>query len=166
MNKEKLVVSDDIVVTMEYSLKLDDGQEIDNSAGRDPFQFLQGRGQIIPGLEKELYGMHSGDEKKVTVAPADGYGEYDPDNLETVTRDIFPADMDLEEGLPLQLRDANSGEIIQATVSKIGNEKVLLDLNHPLAGETLSFQVKITELRNATAEELDHGHVHTPGHTH
>jgi FKBP-type peptidyl-prolyl cis-trans isomerase SlyD len=166
MSKEQLIVVDDVVVTMVYLLQLDDGEEIDRSDSRDPFQFLQGYGQIIPGLEKELYGMQIGEEKTVSVAPADGYGEFDPGNIETVSRDIFPPDMSLSEGQSLQLRDANSGGVFQATINELDSEKVVLDLNHPLAGETLIFQIKIADLRAATGEELAHGHVHGPGHHH
>ncbi len=166
MTTENMTVTKDVVVTMEYLLQLDDGEEIDRSDDQDPFQFLQGHGQIIPGLEKELYGMRVGEEKTVSVSPAEGYGELDPDNFETVSRDIFPADMELLEGLPLQLRDANSGGVIQATISELEDENVVLDLNHPLAGETLIFQIKLTDIRAATSEELAHGHVHTPGHHH
>jgi FKBP-type peptidyl-prolyl cis-trans isomerase SlyD len=166
MDKNDMAVVDNIVVTLDYLLQLDDGEEIDRSDSHDPFQFLQGHGQIIPGLEKELYGMQIGDEKQVTVAPADGYGETDPEDFDTVSRDIFPAGMELTEGQSLQLRDADSDQVFQATVSKLKGEKVVLDFNHPLAGKTLLFQIKIADLRAATSEELAHGHVHDPGHNH
>lgn len=166
MNTKNITVADDLVVSLDYLLKLEDGEEIDRSDSDDPLQFLQGHGQIIPGLEKELYGMQIGEEKKVMVAPADGYGEFDPSNLDTVPRNIFPTDMALEKGQQLQLRDQNSGQVYQATVSEIKDEDVVLDFNHPLAGETLIFQVKIADLRSATSEELSHGHVHSPGHNH
>jgi FKBP-type peptidyl-prolyl cis-trans isomerase SlyD len=166
MNTENMTVDDNLVVTLDYQLKLEDGEEIDRSDSGDPFQFLQGHGQIIPGLEKELYGMQVGEEKQVTVAPADGYGEIDPSNRDSVPRNIFPADMELEKGQQLQLRDQNSGQIYQATVTEIKDEDVDLDFNHPLAGETLIFQVKIADLRSATSEELEHGHVHHPGQDH
>jgi FKBP-type peptidyl-prolyl cis-trans isomerase SlyD len=160
MTTETITVADDVVVTMEYLLKLEDGAEVDRSDEQDPLQFLQGRGQIIPGLEKELYGMQIGDEKKVTVAPADAYGELDPQHFETVSRDIFPSDLDLSIGKSLQLRDADSDRIFQATVSKLKDDNVVLDFNHPLAGETLFFEIRIADLRTATSEELAHGHVH------
>lgn len=166
MNTKNMTIANDVVVTLDYLLKLDDGEEIDRSDNLDPFQFLQGHGQIIPGLERELYGMQVGDEKQVTVAPADGYGEFDPNDFDTVPRDIFPADMELTEGQQLQLRDADSGQVYQATVSELDDENVVLDFNHPLAGETLIFQIKIADLRAATSEELAHGHVHRPGHHH
>jgi FKBP-type peptidyl-prolyl cis-trans isomerase SlyD len=166
MKKNNMTVADDVVVTMEYLLKLDDGEEIDSSDGGDPFEFLQGHGQIIPGLEKELYGMQVGEEKKVTVAPSEGYGELDPEDVDTVSREIFPADMDLFVGQSLRLRDADSGQVLQASVTELAEDKVVLDFNHPLAGETLIFDVKITGLRPATSEELAHGHAHGAGNHH
>jgi FKBP-type peptidyl-prolyl cis-trans isomerase SlyD len=160
MMETKLTVADGLVVSLDYTLRLDDGQVIDSSDGREAFQFLQGRGQIIPGLEKALYGMVVGEEKEVEVAPADGYGETDPDAYQRVPHDIFPQDMGLTEGMELRLKD-QSGRPIEAYVAEISPEGVLLDFNHPLAGETLYFQVKITDLRPGTSEELAHGHVHS-----
>jgi FKBP-type peptidyl-prolyl cis-trans isomerase SlyD len=160
MTETKLTVADGLVVSLDYTLRLDDGQVIDSSDGREAFQFLQGRGQIIPGLEKALYGMVVGEEKEVEVAPADGYGETDPDAYQRVPHDIFPQDMGLTEGMELRLKD-QSGRPIEAYVAEISPEGVLLDFNHPLAGETLYFQVKITDLRPGTSEELAHGHVHS-----
>lgn len=166
MKTNTMTVTDDIVVTLDYLLKLDNGEEIDRSDSQDPLQFLQGRGQIIPGLESALYGMQVGEEKQVTVRPAEAYGEYDPEEFDTVPRDIFPADMQLTEGQQLQLRDADSGQIYEATVSELSDQNVVLNFNHPLAGETLIFQIKIADLRKATNEELAHGHVHGAGHHH
>lgn len=166
MDKKEMTVADDVVVTMEYLLKLDDGEEIDSSNGEDPFEFLQGHGQVIPGLEKELYGMRVGEAKKVTVVPSEGYGELDPEDVDTVSREIFPADMDLFVGQSLRLRDADSGQVMQASITELAEDSVVLDFNHPLAGETLIFDVKITDLRQATSEELAHGHAHGTGHDH
>lgn len=166
MNTTNLTVADDIVVTLDYLLQLDDGQEIDRSDSSEPFEFIQGHGQIIPGLEKALYGMHVGDEKLVVIEPVEAYGELDPLNFDTVSREMFPPDMSLEEGEQLQLRDADSGEIIQASVSEINGDSIVLDFNHPLAGETLFFQAKVAGLRAASKEELAHGHVHGAGHHH
>lgn len=165
MADTNLTVKDDLVVSLEYTLRLDDGEVIDSSADREALQFLQGRGQIIAGLEQELYGMVVGEEKAVELAPADGYGEEDPDAFEVVDRDVFPADMELSEGMGLHMRD-EAGEVVEAYVAEVRPDEVLLDLNHPLAGETLFFQVKIADLRAATSDELSHGHAHGPGHEH
>lgn len=165
MTDTKLTVEDGMVVSLDYTLRLDDGQVIDSSTDRETFQFLQGQGQIIPGLEKALYGMTVGEEKEVEVAPAEGYGETDPEAYQRVPRDVFPSDMDLSEGMGLHLQD-QSGHTMEAYVAEISPEGVLLDFNHPLAGETLFFQVKVTGLRPGTSEELAHGHVHGDGHHH
>jgi FKBP-type peptidyl-prolyl cis-trans isomerase SlyD len=160
MTQDNMKVADDLVVSMHYTLKLDDGQVVDSSDGGDPLQFLQGFGQIIPGLEKALYGMAVGDSKKVVVAAADGYGEVDPEAFQSVPRAIFPEDLELVEGMGLRMRDQESGQLIETYVAEVGSAEVLLDFNHPLAGEELTFDVEIADLRSATAEELSHGHVH------
>lgn len=160
MTQDTMKVADDLVVSMHYTLKLDDGQIVDSSDGGDPLEFLQGFGQIIPGLEKELYGMAVGDNKKVVVAAADGYGEVDPEAFQSVPRAIFPEDLELVEGMGLRMRDQDSGQLVETYVAEVGPTEVLLDFNHPLAGEELTFDVEIAGLRSATAEELSHGHVH------
>jgi FKBP-type peptidyl-prolyl cis-trans isomerase SlyD len=159
MTDTRLEVVDDLVVSLDYTLRLDDEEVIDTSEGQEPLEFLQGRGEIIPGLEQALYGMAVGDEKDVVVAPADGYGEQDPDAFEFVERDVFPPDMDLKSGMGLRMRDS-SGQALVAYVTEVRPEEVVLDFNHPLAGETLYFSVKIADLRLATSEELAHGHAH------
>ena len=160
MTDTKLTVANDMVVSLDYTLRLDDGEVIDSSEGRAPLEFVQGRGQIIPGLEEELYGMAAGDEKEVEVAPAKGYGERDPEALQLVPHDVFPPDMTLEPGMGLRMRDG-SGQAFETYVAEVRPDGVLLDFNHPLAGETLYFHVKIAALRSATSEELAHGHPHS-----
>lgn len=157
-----MTVEDGAVVSLDYTLRLDDGEVIDTSSGREPLVFMQGQSQIIPGLEKELYGMGEGDEKEVVVEAAEAYGEYDEDQLQEVPRSIFPDDVNLEEGLSLRMKDQQSGQLFNAVVDEVGPESVVLDLNHPLAGETLYFDVKIAGVRAATEEERAHGHVHGP----
>lgn len=162
-----LTVSDDLVVGLDYTLRLDDGEVIDTSENEGPLEYLHGRSQLIPGLERELYGMKIGDAKSVIVAPADGYGEYDDEAFEIVPLEAFPEDMELTPGLELHMRDSATGHVVQAFVAEVRSDTVLLDLNHPLAGEPLHFEVKIASLRAATPEELDHGHVHgAEGHHH
>jgi FKBP-type peptidyl-prolyl cis-trans isomerase SlyD len=158
-------VADGLVVSLDYTLRLDDGQMIDSSNDEGPLDFLQGAGQIVPGLEEALYGMAVGDEKIVEVAPADGYGEKDIDAFELIPRDAFPADLELALGMGLELQ-SESGEELVAYIADLRPEEVLLDLNHPLAGETLFFEVKIAGLRLATSEELAHGHAHGSDHVH
>jgi FKBP-type peptidyl-prolyl cis-trans isomerase SlyD len=165
MTNSELKVTDGLVVSLDYTLRLDDGEVIDTSTGQAPLEFLQGQGQIIPGLEQALYGMAVDDRKDVVVAPADGYGELDPDAFELVDRDVFPPDLDLRPGIGLRMRD-DSGQALDAYVAEVRPDAVLLDFNHPLAGETLYFQVKVAGLRSASSEELAHGHVHDAAHGH
>lgn len=166
MSVTQQTVVDDTVVSLDYSLRLDDGDEIDRSSGDEPLQFIQGHEQIIPGLENALYGMNIGDEKLITISPEDGYGEYESENYVMMPRDSFPPDMELIVGERLFVRDSDSEQEYPAYIAEIGDESVKLDFNHPLAGETLHFRVRIVALRDATTEELAHGHVHGLGHAH
>lgn len=159
-NESSKTVQDDAIVTINYTLRLDDGEVIDTSEGRDPLQYIQGKGQIVPGLERELYGMNVGDEKAVTVSAEEGYGDYDEERLQRVPLETFPDDMELEEGMSVRMRDVNSGQLFDAYIDDVDGEAVTLDFNHPLAGETLHFDIKIVEVREATPDELSHGHVH------
>lgn len=165
MTDQKLTVADDFVVSLDYTLHLGEGEIVDTSSGRDPLEFLQGHNQIIPGLEQALYGMAVGEEKSVVVVPEDGYGHRDLDAFQQIPRDAFPPDMNLEPGMGIELV-SNTGEPAVAFVAEVGPENVVLDFNHPLAGATLHFDVRIAALRPATGEELSHGHAHGPGHEH
>lgn len=166
INQDEITIADNIAVSMKYELRIDDEGIIDRSEDNKAFEFIQGSGEIVPGLEKELYGMTIGDEKEIIVEPHEGYGEYDPEDVEKVSRNIFPTDLDLEEGLSLWMRDPESGESFPATVVKLHPDEVVLDFNHPLAGETLYFHVRILDLRPATREETVHGHIHGSGQEH
>jgi FKBP-type peptidyl-prolyl cis-trans isomerase SlyD len=159
MMSEQMKIKDGVVVSLDYTLRLDDGELIDASAG-EPLEYLHGHGQIIPGLEKALEGLTVGDSKKVVVPPAEAYGEVNLEAFEIVPRSMFPDDLELEEGLELSLRDAETDEPFDATIAEIRETEVMLDFNHPLAGETLHFEVSIPAVRPATKEELAHGHAH------
>jgi FKBP-type peptidyl-prolyl cis-trans isomerase SlyD len=161
---EEPQVDDGQVVSMHYTLHVD-GQVVDSSEGGEPLQFIQGMGHIIPGLEHELYEMKIGDSKKVVVAAKDGYGEADAAAFMDVPRDAFPTDVPLETGTELELRD-NSGHPVYARIDTISAENIHLNMNHPLAGKELHFDVKIAGLRPATDEEVSHGHVHDHDHGH
>ena len=160
----KDTVQDGVVVSIEYTLKIDN-EVVDSSEGHGPLQFLAGHGNIVAGLESEMQGMKVGDSKNVVVAPADGYGEYDDKAFMDVPSKQFPADMKVEEGLELTVRD-DSGEGRYARIERVEGETVRLNFNHPLAGDELHFDVKVVALREPTSEELDHGHVHEAGHHH
>jgi FKBP-type peptidyl-prolyl cis-trans isomerase SlyD len=159
-------VGENVVVSLDYVLTLGDNREVDRSDKDAPMEYLHGYNNIIPGLEKELTGLEVGDEKMVVVQPELGYGERDPDGMAEFPRNTFPDSHHLEVGETVMMRDKDSGESYQAYISELDSDKVLLDFNHPLAGETLHFQIKIAGLREATSEELTHGHVHQPGHSH
>src|SRR5512140_2627888 len=150
------------VVSMHYTLHVD-GKVVDSSEGGEPLQFIQGMGHIIPGLEHELYDMKVGESKSVTVPPKDGYGETDESAYMDVPREAFPAEVPLETGTELELRD-QSGHPMFARIEAVTDESIRLDMNHPLAGKELNFDVKIAGLRPATDEEVSHGHVHGEGH--
>ena len=154
-------VADDVVVSIDYSLTVD-GEIIDASEENEPLEFIQGHQNIIPGLENQMYGMKVGESKEVTVSPKDGYGNVDPEAIIDVPREEFPKDFELKPGLELQLQ-SQDGELLNAVIVSVAKEKVRLDLNHPLAGKELFFRVTVTDLREATEEELDHGHVHGDG---
>lgn len=146
------------VVSMEYTLRVD-GRVVDSSAGGDPLEYLHGAANIIPGLERELEGMSVGESKSVTVSPADGYGMVDEESFMDAPRDQFPADMPLKPGLEMELT-LPDGERVYARVESVEGDIVHLNMNHPLAGKELHFEVKVIGLRDATEEELDHGHAH------
>lgn len=151
-------VADDVVVSIDYTLTVD-GEVVDTTEGDEPLQFLQGHQNIIPGLERELTGMKIGESKSVTVSPAEAYGEVDPENVVDVPRSEFPMEIPLEPGTELEVKNAD-GEVLSATIAEINGDTVKLDFNHPLAGKQLTFDVTIVDLREATDEELAHGHVH------
>ena len=151
-------VQDHLIVKLDYTLTIEEEIMEDTSDG-EPIEFIQGIGQIIPGLEEALYGMKVGEEKTIEIQPDDAYGDYDPDSQEVAKKDEFSEEIPLDVGTFLDLRD-DEGEVLSAQVIEADEETVTLDFNHPLAGEVLTFEVKISSLRPATEEELDHGHVH------
>jgi FKBP-type peptidyl-prolyl cis-trans isomerase SlyD len=150
---------------IDYQLTIDDGIVVDASEKGDPLWYLHGVGNLIPGLEKELEGMKVGDEKTVVVEPAQGYGVRDDDRVHVVPRQEFPPSTSFELGDVVVARGP-SGEELEARVTAIDAKNVTVDFNHELAGKTLTFQVKVQEIRPATKEELAHGHVHGPGAHH
>lgn len=160
----KDTVQDGLVVSMEYTLSVD-GEVLDSSKDAGPLQFLAGYDNIVPGLEREMVGMKIGESKDVLVFPEDGYGEFDEEAFMEVPRSEFPTDMELEEGLELNVTDED-GQHQLAFVESFNDKTVRLDFNHPLAGAELRFNVKVIALRDPTKEELDHGHVHEEGHHH
>lgn len=158
-----MAIGTDSVVSIHYTLKDDTGTVLDRSEAGEPLAYLHGHGNLIPGLEQELTGKNSGDELTVTVPPAQGYGEYDQGLVQSVPRRALRGIKDVKVGMRLHAQSAEGTQAV--TVTKILGDMVTLDGNHPLAGKSLHFEVRIEDVRAATEEELSHGHVHGPhGH--
>lgn len=165
---ESLVVADDHVVQLAYTLTNTAGDVLDSSTADEKFEYLHGAHSIVPGLEKQLSGCKAGDRKKVTVAPEEAYGPLGPNgerHTVEVPRAQFPADAPLEEGVAFTAFDENDRPF-PIWIVAVSDENVVITPQHPLAGETLHFDVEILEVRAATASELEHGHVHGPGCNH
>lgn len=139
------MIKKDATVTMHYTLKVD-GSLIESSADREPITFVQGEGQIIPGVEKQLEGLNAGDRKQFVVTPEDGSGQPDPAAVHKVPKDAF------QNVDKLNVGDRVSGEVggrsFRARVDEIGSEEVTLDLNHPLAGKTLQFEIEVLNVKS------------------
>ncbi len=157
-NKKPSTIADDVVVSLDYTLTVD-GELVDASEENEPIEFLQGYQNIVPGLEKELYGLAVGDSREVVVAPKDGYGEVDPQAIMDIPRSQFPKEIELQAGIELALEQPD-GHVLHAVVTALDPNTVTLDFNHPLAGKELTFRVTVTDLRAASDEEKAHGHVH------
>ena len=156
--ENKPVIADDVVVTLKYSVSVA-GQVVESSADDNPIQFIQGRGDVIPVLENALYGLSVGDQKEFNVAPEDGYGEADPDAIAKIPKAEFPPEIPLQPGVELRLKD-EQGDELEAQIVTVEDEIVRLNFNHPLAGKELLFAIQVIDIRKATPEELEHGHVH------
>ena len=152
-------VTSNQVVTMHYTLTNPEGEVIDSSQGKAPLAYLHGHGNIIPGLEKQLEGKAVGDKLKAEVPAAEGYGERNPEMVVEAQRSQFPEGVELEAGMRFQAQTPNGPRI--AEIQKVEGDTVTVDTNHPLAGVDLTFDVEIMEIREATSEEIDHGHVHS-----
>ncbi len=158
-------VAQDSVVTIHYTLKDDTGTVLDSSSPQEPLAYLHGHGNLIPGLEKQLEGKNAGDALTVTVAPSEGYGEYDDRLVQSVPRRSLRGIKDVKPGMHLHAQTEDGPRTV--TVTKVLGDMVTLDGNHPLAGKSLHFEVRIEDVRPATEEELSHGHVHgAHGHHH
>ena len=157
-------IATDKVVSIHYTLTNADKDVLDSSAPGEPLVYLHGRGAIVPGLERELQGKIVGDKLDVVVSPEDGYGERSGPGPQPVPREIFEG-VDVEPGMPLMVED-DDGHHMPLFVVEVTDEQVIVDGNHPLAGETLHFAVEVVAIRDATDEELAHGHAHEDGHHH
>ena len=158
-------IANDTVASLDYRLHLGDGKLVDESEPGDPLVYLHGHDEIVPGLERALEGKKAGDRLEVVVKPEDGYGEYDPDSVEEVPRTDLPPDLELVAGETITGTDPD-GDEMDFLIKEVKKDTVVLDFNDPMAGKTLHFDVTVREVRAATAEELEHGHAHAPGHEH
>jgi FKBP-type peptidyl-prolyl cis-trans isomerase SlyD len=142
---QEQVIAKDKTVKIDYTLTVD-GKEVDSSAGKQPLEFVSGSGMIIPGLEKQLEGLKVGDEKDVIVLPEEAYGLVNPELFQEADKTIFPKDFKVEVGqvVPLQMND---GKTYPALIAEIKDDKVVLNFNHPLAGKTLEFKIKIVDIK-------------------
>jgi FKBP-type peptidyl-prolyl cis-trans isomerase SlyD len=145
-----MTVSNGKQVTLEYTMKLDDQSVVDSNVGGEPLKVTQGRHDVIPGLEKALEGMTAGEKKKVTVAPTDGYGPVDPNAFQEVDKKMVPTDAQ-KVGTQLEGKTTD-GKTVYPRISEVKNETIVLDFNHPLAGKTLHFDVKILDVAQATSK--------------
>ena len=155
-------IEKDKVVSIDYTLTDPQGQVLDSSQGRGPLTYMHGAKNIIPGLERELEGKNTGDAVKVTVPAAEAYGERDERLVQPVPRDAFKSVESIEPGMRFQATGPNGAQGV-VTIVKVDPDQITIDANHPLAGVPLTFDVKVVDVRNATAEEREHGHVHGPG---
>ncbi len=157
-------ITKNAVVSIEFVLKDDSGEVIDASEG-DPMDYLHGHDQLVPGLERKLEGKSVGAKFEAKVPPADGYGERDPNRVVVLERSEFPDDLIPELGMELNA-EGPDGQPVILWVTDISEDGITVDGNHPLAGQTLNFAIEVTGVRQASSEELEHGHVHGPDSDH
>jgi FKBP-type peptidyl-prolyl cis-trans isomerase SlyD len=154
-------VANEKVVHIHYTLKNDQGDVLDSSEGGEPLSYLHGADNIIPGLEKALEGHEPGEEVDVRVPAEDAFGERRPELVQSVPRSQFPPEVTPEVNMQFQAQTPAGPQTV--TVVDIDEELVTVDANHPLAGAALNFSAKVLDVRDATAEELEHRHAHGPG---
>jgi FKBP-type peptidyl-prolyl cis-trans isomerase SlyD len=154
-------VTKDKVVTIDYTLTGPQGEVLDSSQGREPLAYLHGRGGIIPGLEGALEGKAEGEQLSVTVPPEQGYGQRDEKMIAAVPRERFKGVNDIRPGMQFQANTEAGPRVV--TVLGVDDQSVRVDANHPLAGVPLKFDVKVVGVRDASNEELNHGHAHGAG---
>jgi FKBP-type peptidyl-prolyl cis-trans isomerase SlyD len=142
-----VAIANDMDVALEYTLTVD-GAVVDSTEGKAPFHYIHGRQQVITGLERQLHGLHIGDTKELTVAPEEGYGAVDPAAVIEVSKTQLP--LDVQPTVGMSLRGLNpDGQGFRATVKEVKDQTVILDLNHPLAGKTLAFKIKVLDIKSA-----------------
>ncbi|GAK85776.1 FKBP-type peptidyl-prolyl cis-trans isomerase SlyD [Vibrio ponticus] len=154
-------IEKNVVVSLAYQVKLEDGAVVDQSTVDAPLDYLHGNNNLISGLEKALEGKQAGDKFEVTVAPEEAYGEHSDDLVQRVPANVFHGVDQIEVGMRF-LADTDQGPI-PVEVTEVDGDEVVVDGNHMLAGQTLTFEVEVVAVREATAEEIEHGHIHQGG---
>lgn len=158
-------VADGKVVTVHYTLKNAAGEVIDSSEGNQPMVYIQGMGNLVPGFEKAVNGKRVGDDFAFEVSAEEGYGERDDEAVQAVPRSVFPKDLEILPGMQFGVTGPD-GQPMPVWVGEVHEDSVILDMNHPLAGAVLFFSVRIMDIRDATRDEMAHGHAHGPGGHH
>ncbi|SIO17552.1 peptidylprolyl isomerase [Salinivibrio sp. ES.052] len=154
-------IAKDVVVSLAYQVKNEDGALVDESTAQEPLQYLHGHRNLIVGLEKALEGREKGESFEVTVGPDEAYGDYQEAMVQRVPANVFQGVDQVEVGMRF-MAETDQGQI-PVEVTEVEGDEVVVDANHMLAGQTLSFSVDITDVREATEEELSHGHIHQDG---
>jgi len=149
------------VASIHYTLKNDEGQILDSSEGQEPLAYLHGAQNLVPGLEKQLEGKTVGDKFSAVVEPEEAYGETDPSLIQELPRTMFGGVDTIEVGMEFHAETQNGRQVVE--VIEVEEDTVTINGNHPLAGARLNFDIEVTDIRDATEEELSHGHVHAPG---
>jgi FKBP-type peptidyl-prolyl cis-trans isomerase SlyD len=160
-----MAIGQNKIVKMDYTLKDDEGNIVQTTNNKEPFQFISGTKQILPKLEEEIDGMIIGSKKNVKIPATEAYGEYSEQAVQQVSKTNFPEGVDLKEGMEF-VANSPEGQQMPFVVKEVKQEEVTIDFNHPLAGKDLEFEVKLIDIRDATVEELQHGHAHGPGGNH
>ena len=160
-----LMIGQNSVVSMHYTLKNDDGEVMDSSAGKEPMVYLHGANNLIPGLEAELTGKTTGASFNASIPPDQAYGEFSDDLVQVISKSMFQGVESIEPGMSF-IAQGDGGAQRQVRVTEVDGDNVTIDANHPLAGLTLHFEVEVVDVREGTPQEIEHGHVHAGGHDH
>ncbi len=161
-----MAIAQNKVVTMNFTLTDDLGNVLDTTDQGGPFSYISGNNMVLPKLEEAVNGMIIGTKKSLKLSAADGYGNYNEEALQVVGKENFPEDFVLEVGMEYMASNPD-GVQMPFIITNVDGEEITIDFNHPLAGKNLNFDIELVDVRDATAEELNHGHVHgTDGHHH
>jgi FKBP-type peptidyl-prolyl cis-trans isomerase SlyD len=154
------------VIVFHFKLSNSKGEVLENSFDDEPMAILAGTNHILPKIEAQLQKMQTGEKATISLKAADAYGEYDEENVNTLTKNQFPENVSLTEGMEFVATDNDDGKQSIFYVKEIAGENIVVDFNHPLAGEDLTFDIELTAIRAATKEEIEHGHAHGPSGSH